>query len=64
MPVQKARHSWATASPLYPAPQQATENHPCVSAPAAAAHWVWAGEHRHVQNKCTEVRETSQFCTI
>lgn len=45
MPVQRARHSWATTSPLHSPPQQATEDHPCIPAPATAAYRLWAGEH-------------------
>ncbi|KAM6943345.1 homeodomain-interacting protein kinase 3 isoform 2-T2 [Xenentodon cancila] len=43
VPVQTARHSWATASPLHFAPQQAAENHHCIPGTAAAAYWIWAG---------------------
>ncbi|XP_012710585.2 homeodomain-interacting protein kinase 3 isoform X1 [Fundulus heteroclitus] len=43
VPPQRARHSWATASPLHAAPQQAAENHPRVPAPATAANGLWAG---------------------
>ncbi|XP_041841856.1 homeodomain-interacting protein kinase 3 isoform X3 [Melanotaenia boesemani] len=42
VPVQRARHSWATASPLHSSPQQTAENHPCIPA-SAAAYWLWAG---------------------
>uniref|UniRef100_A0A3P8SH43 non-specific serine/threonine protein kinase n=2 Tax=Amphiprion percula TaxID=161767 RepID=A0A3P8SH43_AMPPE len=43
MPVQRARHSWASTSPLHSPPQQAAENHPCIPASATAAYWLWAG---------------------
>lgn len=43
MPVQRARHSWATTSPLHSPSQQATENYPCISDPATAAPRLWAG---------------------
>ncbi|XP_031170204.1 homeodomain-interacting protein kinase 3 isoform X1 [Sander lucioperca] len=43
MPVQRARHSWATTSPLHSPPQQATEDHPCIPAPTTAAYRLWAG---------------------
>ncbi|XP_032355401.1 homeodomain-interacting protein kinase 3 isoform X2 [Etheostoma spectabile] len=42
MPVQRARHSWAT-SPLHSPPQQAAEDHPCIPAPTTAAYGLWAG---------------------
>ncbi|XP_078142660.1 homeodomain-interacting protein kinase 3 isoform X1 [Centroberyx gerrardi] len=43
MPVQRARRSWATASPLHSPPQPATEDHPCIPAPTTAGHGLWAG---------------------
>ncbi|XP_075966426.1 homeodomain-interacting protein kinase 3 isoform X2 [Anarhichas minor] len=43
MPVQRARLSWATSSPVHSPPQQAAEDHPCIPAPATAAYRLWAG---------------------
>uniref|UniRef100_A0A3Q2W0Y5 non-specific serine/threonine protein kinase n=1 Tax=Haplochromis burtoni TaxID=8153 RepID=A0A3Q2W0Y5_HAPBU len=43
MPVQRAQFSWATTSSLHSPPQQASENYPCIPAPATAAYWLWAG---------------------
>ncbi|XP_034730981.1 homeodomain-interacting protein kinase 3 isoform X2 [Etheostoma cragini] len=43
VPVQRARHSWATTSPLHSPPQQAPEDHPCIPAPTTAAYRLWAG---------------------
>lgn len=50
MPVQRARHSWATTSPLHSPSQQATENYPCISDPATAAPRLWAGGHNCISN--------------
>lgn len=61
MPVQRARHSWATSPPLHSPPQQAAEDHPCIPAPATAAYRLWAGEHMQshtrvytIANTCTQ----------
>lgn len=45
MPVQRAQFSWAATSSLHSPPQQASENYPCIPAPATAAYWLWAGKH-------------------
>ncbi|KAM4592875.1 homeodomain-interacting protein kinase 3 isoform 2-T2 [Odontesthes bonariensis] len=47
VPIQRPMHSWATASPLHSATQQAAENPPCIPAPAAA-YWLWAGAAFHL----------------
>lgn len=44
LPVQRTKPSWATSPPLHSPPQQAAEDHPCIPAPATAAHRLWAGE--------------------
>uniref|UniRef100_A0A8D2ZJY5 non-specific serine/threonine protein kinase n=1 Tax=Scophthalmus maximus TaxID=52904 RepID=A0A8D2ZJY5_SCOMX len=43
VPVQRARHSWATTSPLHSPPQQAAEDQCCIPAPPTAAFRFWAG---------------------
>ncbi|XP_056268300.1 homeodomain-interacting protein kinase 3 isoform X1 [Pseudoliparis swirei] len=43
VPVQRARHSWSTSSPVHTPPQQTAEDHPCIPAPATAASGLWAG---------------------
>ncbi|XP_016525864.1 homeodomain-interacting protein kinase 3 isoform X1 [Poecilia formosa] len=47
VPLQRERHSWATASPLHTTPQQAAENRPRVPAPATAAYGLWTGPAFH-----------------
>lgn len=45
MPVKAPWRSWAPASPLHSARQQAAENDCCLPVAASAAYWLWAGEH-------------------
>lgn len=59
MPVQRARSSWATTSPLHSPPQQTTEDPPCIPAPATAAYRLWAGEQVVA---CTKAHKQTKKC--
>lgn len=45
VPLQRASHSWTTASPHCSPPEQTAENNPRIPATATAAYRLWAGEH-------------------
>jgi len=61
VPVQRARHSWSTSSPVHTPPQQTAEDHPCIPAPATAASGLWAGERMQSQTRITQTRESTTY---